>query len=76
MKLISSYFFMFILALYKAGLVALTHIPIPMNFLQKILNRPSNERAFLLPPVGYPKFPTYVPDIQRRDLDQIAEYYL
>ncbi len=67
---------MLISAIHKAGLVTLTHTPSPMNFLQKILNRPSNERAFLLLPVGYPKFPTYVPDIHRRDLDQIAEYYI
>lgn len=66
---------MLISAIHKAGLVTLTHTPSPMNFLQKLLNRPSNERAFLLLPVGYPKLPTFVPDIHRKDLDQIAEFY-
>jgi hypothetical protein len=46
-----------------------------MNFLSKILNRPSNERAFLLLPVGYPKFPTYVPDIKRKPLEDISVFY-
>jgi hypothetical protein len=46
-----------------------------MSFLSKILNRPSYERAFLLIPVGYPKFPTYVPDIKRKSLNKISEFY-
>ena len=44
---------MLITAIHDAGLVTLTHTPSPMNFLQKILDRPDNERAFLLLPVGY-----------------------
>lgn len=67
---------MLISAIHSAGLVTLTHTPSPMNFLAKILNRPSNERAFLLLPVGYPKFPTYVPDIKRKELKEMTEYYL
>ncbi|MBL4625476.1 MAG: nitroreductase family protein, partial [Flavobacteriales bacterium] len=43
-----------ITAIYNAGLVTLTHTPSPMNFLAKVLNRPENERAFSLLPVGYP----------------------
>ncbi|WP_298501954.1 nitroreductase family protein [uncultured Maribacter sp.] len=66
---------MLITAIHNAGLVTLTHTPSPMNFLAKLLNRPSNERAFLLLPVGYPKSPTYVPNIERKPLDQIAEFY-
>ena len=66
---------MMISAIQNAGLVTLTHTPSPMNFLSKILNRPSNERAFLLLPVGYPKFPTYVPDIKRKSLNKISEFY-
>lgn len=67
---------MLISAIHSAGLVTLTHTPSPMNFLAKILNRPSNERAFLLLPVGYPKFPTYVPDIKRKELKEVSEFYL
>ncbi|CAM1344947.1 nitroreductase family protein [Tenacibaculum amylolyticum] len=66
---------MLITAIHNAGLVTLTHTPSPMNFLTKILNRPSNERAFLLLPVGYPKLPTYVPDLERKPLDEIAVFY-
>ncbi|WP_276166754.1 nitroreductase family protein [Zobellia alginiliquefaciens] len=66
---------MLITAIHKAGLVTLTHTPSPMNFLAKLLNRPSNERAYLLLPVGYPKSPTYVPDIKRKPLDEVAEFY-
>ncbi len=66
---------MLISAIHNAGLVTLTHTPSPMNFLTKILNRPSNERAFLLLPVGHPKQPTYVPDLHRKSLDEIAVYY-
>lgn len=66
---------MLISAIHNAGLVTLTHTPSPMNFLAKILNRPSNERAFLLLPVGYPKFPTYVPDLKRKEIDEISVFY-
>ena len=66
---------MLISAIHNAGLVTLTHTPSPMNFLEKILNRPRNERAFLLLPVGYPKFPTFVPDLKRKELHDIATFY-
>lgn len=59
-------------AIHNAGLVTLTHTPSPMNFLTKLLNRPANERAFLLLPVGYPKSPAYVPDIYRKPLEDVA----
>jgi hypothetical protein len=60
-----------IAAIHKAGLVTLTHTPSPMNFLEKILHRPPNERAFLLMPVGEPAEGARVPDIRRKALDQI-----
>lgn len=66
---------MLITAIHNAGLVTLTHTPSPMNFLSKILKRPSNERPFLLLPIGYPKEPVYVPDLQRKPLDEIAIFY-
>lgn len=62
-------------AIHNAGLVALTHTPSPMNFLCKILNRPENERPFLLIPVGYPTANTYVPNLKRKPLDEIVSYY-
>ncbi|RMG19966.1 MAG: nitroreductase family protein, partial [Bacteroidetes bacterium] len=62
-------------AIHEAGLVALTHTPSPMNFLCKILKRPSNERPFLLIPVGYPADDARVPDIHRKKLDEIAVFF-
>lgn len=44
---------MLISAIHNAGLVTLTHTPSPMNFLTKILDRPDNERPYLLMPVGH-----------------------
>lgn len=64
-----------IAAIHNAGLVTLTHTPSPMNFLSKILNRPANERAFLLLPVGYPEDEAYVPDLTRKPLEEVAVYY-
>ncbi|WP_456461742.1 nitroreductase family protein [Reichenbachiella sp.] len=62
-------------AIHNAGLVTLTHTPSPMNFLQEILERPDNERAFLLLPVGYAEDEVYVPQLTRKPLDEIAVYY-
>jgi len=62
-------------AIHHAGLVALTHTPSPMNFLTKILNRPENERPFLLIPVGYAADETYVPKLERKSIQEVAVYY-
>jgi len=62
-------------AIHNAGLVSLTHTPSPMNFLQKILNRPENERAFLLIPIGYPAEAIKVPNIERKTADDVIVYY-
>ena len=43
-----------IAALHDAGLAMLTHTPSPMGFLNTILERPDNERPFLLLVGGYP----------------------
>lgn len=63
-------------AIHQSGLVSLTHTPSPMNFLHKLLNRPENEKPFLLIPVGYPDPKIEVPDLKRKSLDEVAEYYL
>jgi len=49
-------------AAQHAGLATLTHTPSPMKFLSSILNRPPNERPFLLIPVGYPAEDLVVPE--------------
>jgi len=66
---------MLITAIHNAGLVTLTHTPSPMKFLSKILDRPENERPFLLLPVGYAKDKAFVPDIHRKDLNEISKFY-
>jgi nitroreductase len=58
-------------ALNHAGLATLTHTPSPMNFLQEILGRPKEERAYLLIPVGYPAADCQVPNIDKKPLDEI-----
>ncbi len=63
-----------IAALHHCGLATLTHTPSPMNFLNTILGRPSNERAFLLLVVGYPAEDATVPKITKHQLDKIATY--
>ncbi|MEM9986180.1 MAG: nitroreductase family protein [Bacteroidota bacterium] len=62
-------------AIHHAGLVTLTHTPSPMNFLTKVLDRPANERAFLLLPVGYPAEDAQVPDLKRKPLEEISVFY-
>ena len=62
-------------AIHHAGLVALTHTPSPMSFLTKILNRPDNERPFLLIPVGYAAEECYVPKLERKKLEDVVAWY-
>lgn len=62
-------------AIHDAGLVALTHTPSPMNFLSKVLNRPENEKPFLLIPVGYAAEECWVPDLKRKSLDEVIAWY-
>lgn len=64
-----------IAAIHQAGLSCLTHTPSPMNFLQRILGRPENERPFLLLPVGYPAPGAQVPDLQRKPLGEVLHKF-
>jgi iodotyrosine deiodinase len=63
-----------IAAVHQAGLVSLTHTPSPMGFLNKLLNRPAHEKAFLLLVVGHPAEDAMVPDIQRKSLAEISSF--
>ena len=63
-----------IASIHMAGLATLTHTPSPMGFLSKILGRPENEKSFLLLPVGYPATDGTVPNIQRKNLDEISDF--
>jgi nitroreductase len=60
-----------IAALHHAGLATLTHTPSPMAFLGEILGRPSNEKAFVLLPVGYPALDCRVPTLRKKSLEEI-----
>jgi iodotyrosine deiodinase len=61
---------MLLSALHYAGLATLTHTPSPMGFLRDILERPRNERAYLIVVAGYPVPAVEVPDIHRKELEQ------
>ena len=60
-------------ALHQAGLATLTHTPSPMGFLQDILNRPENEKAFLLIPVGYPEKDAEVPILSKKTFSEVSK---
>ncbi|MFH9422437.1 nitroreductase family protein [Streptomyces sp. NPDC017529] len=62
---------MLLSALHLSGLAALVHTPSPMRFLQEVLGRPANEKAFAVIPVGYPAEDCRVPDLVRKSLDQV-----
>lgn len=66
---------MFIAAIHRMGLATLTHTPSPMSFLSEILDRPKNERPFVLLPVGYPAPDAEVPDLTRKSLDEVAVFF-
>ena len=60
-------------ALHMSGLATLTHTPSPMGFLAKVLERPKNERPYLLIPVGYPAGDATVPAISKKALADVME---
>ena len=66
---------LFIAAIHNMGLTTLTHTPSPMGFLRELLVRPEHEHAMLLMPVGYPDEGAMVPNIRRKSLDDISEFF-
>ncbi len=66
---------LFVAAIHNMGLTTLTHTPSPMGFLRDILGRPEHEHAMLLMPVGYPAEDARVPDLKRKELSEVAEFY-
>ena len=63
-----------IAALHNAGVATLTHTPSPMRFLNNLLDRPAQERAFLLLVAGYPSPVAEVPDIGKYPLGELATF--
>lgn len=64
-----------IAALQSMGLSTLTHTPQPMRFLNEILGRPSNERPFILFPVGYPSENCTVPVLPKKSLQDVTSWF-
>jgi len=64
-------------AAQEAGLATLTHTPSPMRFLNRILNRPKNERPFLLIPIGYPAEDCEIPAaaLQKKRLRDVLVWH-
>jgi nitroreductase len=65
---------LFITALHLMGLATLTHTPQPMRFLSQILDRPPNERPYILLPVGYPAEDCTVPEITKKPLEEVTTW--
>lgn len=63
-----------IAAIHHAGLVALTHTPSPMGFLNGILDVPPDNKPFLLLVAGYPAQDAQVPVITKKSLEEIATF--
>jgi len=61
-----------ITALHFSGLVTLTHTPSPMRFLNEILDRPKNEKPYLLLVVGHPADKALIPNITKKKFGEIC----
>jgi len=66
---------MLISALHASGLATLTHTPSPMGFLKEILQRPANERPYLLVICGHPADDATVPDLKRLELEEVSSFF-
>jgi len=66
---------MLLTALHFSGLATLTHTPSPMKFLNKILDRPSYERPFVVVVTGFPKDDAMVPSINKLPLNEITSFF-
>lgn len=65
---------MLITAIHHAGLACLTHTPSPMRFLNQILERPANERPYLLLAVGYPARDARIPTLTRKRFEEVCQF--
>ncbi len=59
-----------------AGLVTVTTTPLNAGAsIHTLLQRPNNEKAILLLPIGYPADDATIPDIKRKPLEDILKLY-
>lgn len=63
-----------ITALHEAGLGVLTYTPSPMGFLRELLDRPENERPFMLLVTGYPAEDAVVPKLEKKPLPEVVTF--
>lgn len=66
---------LFIAAIQQMGLATLTHTPQPMRFLTRILDRPDSERPYILFPVGYPQTDCEVPEISKKNMEEVSTWF-
>ena len=64
-----------LMALQNAGLASLTHTPSPMGFLERILERSKNEKAYLLIPIGFPAENAEVPTLNKKPYNRSVEVF-
>jgi nitroreductase len=64
-------------ALHRAGLATLTHTPNPMKFLNRILERPTSERPYILLVAGHAAEDAKIPRAAtvKKPLSEIATFY-
>ncbi len=63
-----------IAAIHNAGLVSLPYTPSRMGFLNRILDRPENERPMLILVVGHPEEGAKVPALSKKTLDETTSF--
>lgn len=63
-----------ITAIHHAGLACLTYTPPKIGFLNQILNRPTNERPFMILVVGYPSKNIMIPMISKKKIAEITQF--
>ncbi len=63
-------------ALHRAGMATLTHTPAPMTFLSDVLERPANERAYMILVAGYPSDDAVIPlaSTRKKPLAEVATF--
>ncbi len=66
---------MLITALHQLGISTLTHTPNPMSFLNELLNRPKNEKPYLILATGYKNDKFDLPDIKRKNIEEISAVF-
>lgn len=66
---------MFIAAVQNAGLVTLTSTPMNCGpALRDLLGRPKNEKLLFCLPIGYAREDAKVPNLKRKDIDDIMVF--